>query len=66
MPPVLYAIDDREDYGEERFIGYGQVGEAAVIAVASTIRDGRVRLISAPKASRKEVRKYYGHLEETG
>ncbi len=23
--PVLCAIDDREDYGEERFIGYGQI-----------------------------------------
>lgn len=63
--PVLSAIDDREDYGEERFIGYGQIEEAVVVAVVYSVRHRRTRLIAARMASRRETRDYYGHLQET-
>lgn len=62
--PVLFALDDRENYGEERFIGNGQIGEAVVV-VAYTIRRERIRLISARKASGREMREYYEHLQDT-
>ena len=51
--PVLMRPDRRRDYGEARYISVGQV-EAAVVVVVHTWHDGRVRLISARSASRKE------------
>ena len=63
--PVFTAPDDREDYGEERLISYGQLGMLVVVAVVHTSRSGRIRLISARKANRKERQAYYEHLEET-
>ena len=62
--PVLSALDQREDYGEDRFISYGQLGVLVVVVVVHTSRGGRIRLISARKANRKERQAYYEHLEE--
>lgn len=63
--PVLTRIDDREDYGEERWISLGQVANTAVIVVAHTDRDGRTRIISARRATRREREIYYESLKET-
>ena len=63
--PVFTALDDRFDYEEDRFISYGRLGPLVVVVVAHTERDGRIRLISARKASRRETQAYYEHLEET-
>ena len=53
--PVLTALDHREDYGEDRFISYGQLGAlVVVVVVVHTSRGGGIRLISARKTSRKE------------
>ena len=57
--PVLTWLDDREDYGEVRRISIGKVGKAAVVVVAHTNRDGRIRVISARPASRKERQVYH-------
>ena len=62
--PVLTAPDDRQDYGEERFISTGQLG-SLVVVVVHTSRSGHVRLISARMANRKERQTYYEHLQET-
>ena len=62
--PVLTAPDNRHDYSEERFIGYGQLDPTVVIAVVHTWRRGRMRLISARKANRKERQAFHEHLEE--
>ena len=63
--PVLTKVDDRQDYGEERFISYGQFGLQVIVAVVHTTRDGVTRLISARKANRAEKKDYYEHLEKT-
>ena len=64
--PVLTAPDDRQDYGEERFISYGQLGPSVVLAVVHTRRRGRIRLISARKANHKERQAYYEeYLDKT-
>ena len=63
--PVLTALDDREDYGEERFVSYGRLGALVIVAVVHTSRSGRIRLISARKANRKERQAYHEHLAET-
>ena len=55
----LTWLDDREDYGEVRRISIGKVSKAAVVVVAHTDRDGRIRVISARPASRKERQAYH-------
>lgn len=56
--PVLTLPDHRKNYGEDRYVGIGQAGHAALIVVTYTRRDRRIRLISARPASRKERQKY--------
>lgn len=63
--PVLTAPDDRQDYRERRFISYGQMDAMVVIAVVHTRRLGRIRLISARKANRKERQAFYEYLDKT-
>ena len=63
--PVLTAPDDRQDYSEEHFISYGQLSTLVVVAVVHTRRRGRIRLISARKANRKERQAYYEYLDKT-
>jgi uncharacterized DUF497 family protein len=55
----LERIDDREEYGELRWIALGRVDDQ-VYRVAFTWRgDNLVRLISAQKASKDEREIYY-------
>ena len=58
--PVFSWQDTREDYGETRFISIGKIADFAVLVVVHTEREGRVRLISARAASRKEREAYDG------
>ena len=60
---VLTSPDRRKNYGEDRYVSIGQVGHAALIVVAHTRRDGRIRLISARPASRKERQKYHEKIQ---
>jgi hypothetical protein len=56
---ILERIDDREDYGEIRFIALGQV-DADVYRVVFTWRgESLIRIISAQKASRDEREIYH-------
>ena len=56
---VIWNIDGREDYGEERFVALGRV-EFEVYRVVYTWRgDATARIISARKASRYERERYY-------
>ena len=51
-------IDDREDYGQDRFTIVGMV-EGALIFVAYTEREDRVRIITARRATKHEQDDYY-------
>ncbi len=56
---ILERIDDREDYGEIRWIALGRV-EAEIFRVVFTWRgDKLIRIISAQKASKDEREIYY-------
>ena len=55
---MLERIDDREDYGEDRIIALGHVN-GVVIRVVYTLRQSRIRIISAMKASKYEREIYY-------
>jgi len=57
-PFAIERLDDREDYGEERFILIGMV-EGVVLFVAYTERGGRIRLISARQATKHEQDDYF-------
>ena len=58
----LERIDDREDYGEVRWIALGRV-ETEVYRVVYTWRaKNRVRIISAQRASRHEEEIYYREI----
>ena len=57
-PFAVERLDDREDYGEERFILIGPA-EEAVITVVYTERNGRFRIISARRATRHEQDDYF-------
>jgi uncharacterized DUF497 family protein len=50
---AVAVLDDREDYGEERFILLG-MAEETLLFVAYTERGERVRIISARRATRHE------------
>ena len=59
--PELLAIeqlDDREDYGEDRFIIIGMV-EGRLLSVAYTMRGETIRIISARGAEPYEQRRYH-------
>ena len=56
---VATSPDRRRDYGEDRHISIGRVEPGALIVVAHTERRGRIRLISARPASRKERKVYH-------
>ena len=47
-------VDDREDYGEERFITFGEADDRNV-CIVWTIRDGTRRIISMRHAHDEEV-----------
>jgi uncharacterized protein len=55
---IIERIDDRENYGELRFIALGRV-ETEIYRVAYTWRGGKViRIITAQKASKYERETY--------
>ena len=59
VPKVLAGrtfslIDDRQDYGEERWITYGYLEGRAVVIVHSK-REGVLRVISMRHAHKKEI-----------
>ena len=56
--PVFEDLDDREDYGEDRWIAFGLLGEEVIVVVYAE-RKGRRRLISARKARPVERRFFF-------
>ena len=57
-PFAIERRDDREDYGEDRFILIG-IAEGTVLTVVYTERDGRIRIISARQATKREQDDYF-------
>jgi len=58
----LSKPDNRRDYGENRFIALGVLGEFVLLAVY-TIRGEKIRLISVRRANVEERGIYYGYIE---
>jgi uncharacterized DUF497 family protein len=54
---LLAVPDTRQDYGEERWVGFAPIGER-VFCVVFTDRGEDRRIISLRKANAREVRRY--------
>ena len=54
---ALYAVDERHDYGETRYIAVGMLGlRLHVLCFAETVEG--IRVISFRKANAREVKRY--------
>lgn len=56
--PMLTLRDDRENYGEERWIAIGWIQALIGVVVYTERRGDVIRIISARKATGYEVRRY--------
>jgi len=54
---AIEAIDDRADYGEERWVALGSIDERLHV-LTYTVRGENIRLISLRKANRRESEHY--------
>lgn len=55
---AIERVDDRQDYGEERYVVIGMV-EGRLLSVAYTMRGEAIRIISARGATSHEQRQYH-------
>lgn len=62
-PDRTIEIDNRRDYGEERFRLIGNI-KGRLYVVAYTPRDSVIRIISAHKANQREIRRYEDSTHE--
>ena len=59
---ILSKLDNRKDYGEDRFLALG-LWEKFVLLVVYTQRKHKIRLISVRRANAEERTIYYGYIE---
>ena len=62
--PMLVALDDRHDYGEERWIGLGVLNTRVVVMVQVERDEDTIRIISMMKATTHERIRYEQLLRE--
>ena len=56
--PMLENLDNREDYGEDRWIGIGLMENRVVVIVFTEPEEDTIRVISFRKATTDESKKY--------
>lgn len=61
-PSLFVDIDDREDYGEERYVGLGLLDGRVVVVIFTQPDDNTVRVISLRKANSYERQQYSQYL----
>ncbi len=54
----IERLDDREDYGENRFVVIGLINGAEIVVVYA-LREDAIRIISARKADDDEIETYW-------
>jgi uncharacterized protein len=62
---AIARLDDRQDYGEQRFVIFGMAEGHALLFVAYTERDDRIRIISARKVTKHEQDRYFRENSST-
>jgi uncharacterized DUF497 family protein len=56
--PMLVKLDERQDYGEDRWIGIGLLHLRVVVIIFTEPRPDTIRIISLRKATSYEQRQY--------
>ena len=62
---IVTFVDDRQDYGEQRWITLGELKDRTVVVVHAQ-RGFIIRIISMRKANEREKKIYFKRLEEIG
>ncbi|MEA3466557.1 MAG: BrnT family toxin [Thermodesulfobacteriota bacterium] len=57
---AIEMVDNRNDYGEQRYITFGLIGHR-LFCMVYTIRANTLRIISLRKANSREVNRYERH-----
>jgi uncharacterized protein len=57
--PSAITIEDPDAFGEQRFVSLGMDALGRILVIVHSLRGGRVRLISARKASPGEAAQYF-------
>lgn len=55
---MLLQLDRRRDYGEDRWLGIG-ILRGRVVTVVFAEKDGLVRIISARRSAKHEIKAYF-------
>ncbi|KAF0112839.1 MAG: hypothetical protein FD163_1910 [Hyphomonadaceae bacterium] len=63
--PIYSKADERNNYGEHRFVSIGEIGFCVVIVVVHTDRHEKTRIISARLANKIERRLYNDNIKRT-
>ena len=58
-PFAIEFLEDREDYGEDRFLIIGMAEGQVLLFVAYTEREDRIRIISARRTTQYEQDDYF-------
>ena len=56
--PMLVGIDNREDYGEDRWIGVGSMDNRVVVIIFTELDEDTIRIITFRKATTNERKRY--------
>lgn len=64
LGPVLFGLDDREDYGEDRWIGIGMLKTRTVVVLYTERGENVIRIISLRKATTDEQKRYEEYLKD--
>ena len=62
--PMRVALDAREDYGEDRWIGIGLLGNRIVVVVFTERGEETIRIISLRKALKHERKRFEEALRD--
>ena len=62
--PILTLLDDRENYGEERWTGIGWMQQLVGVVIYVQRHRDVIRIISARKATKREVRLYEQSIKD--
>ncbi|BAZ30311.1 hypothetical protein NIES4074_27670 [Cylindrospermum sp. NIES-4074] len=62
--PLLISLDERENYGEDRWIGLGMLNGRVIVVVYTEPDDQTIRIISLRKALPHERKLYEQYLKD--
>lgn len=64
LGPRLTDLDDREDYGEDRWISIGMIANGVAVVIWAERQGDVIRIISARKANKSEHARYEDYLKD--